>query len=56
MPDKNDESIEATIARIKCFKNDLAHMSSSSIPDSGFEEKWEQMSSSLDEIVIYIHQ
>ena len=58
MPDKNDENIEANIARIKCFKNDLAHMSSTSISDSGFEEKWEvqQMYSSLDGIVIYTHQ
>ena len=56
MPDKNDESIEANIARIKCFKNELVHMSSTSIPDCGFEEKWELMSSSLDGIVIYIHQ
>ena len=31
-------------------------MSSTSIPDCGFEEKWELMSSSLDGIVIYIHQ
>ncbi|XP_015759970.1 PREDICTED: uncharacterized protein LOC107339224 [Acropora digitifera] len=56
LPDKSDESIEANIARVKCFRNELAHMSSTGIPDSEFEEKWNQMSSSLEGIVLYIYQ
>ena len=56
LPDKSDESIEANIARVKCFRNELAHMSSTGIPDSEFEEKWNQMSSSLEGIVVHIHQ
>ena len=56
LPDKSDQSIEANIARVKCFRNELAHMSSTGIPDSEFEEKWNQMSSSLEGIVLYIHQ
>ncbi|KAK2558039.1 E3 ubiquitin-protein ligase DZIP3 [Acropora cervicornis] len=56
LPEKSDESIEANIARVKCLRNELAHMASTGIPDSEFEEKWNQMSSSLEGIVLYIHQ
>ena len=56
LPNKSDESIEANIARVKCFRNELAHMSSTGIPDSEFEEKGNQISSSLEGIVLYIHQ
>ena len=55
LPDESDDSIQANITRIKCFRNELAHQSSTAISESEFEEKWTQISSSLKEILEYIH-
>ncbi|XP_068747053.1 nephrocystin-3-like [Montipora capricornis] len=50
MPDDEDETIQANITRIKCFRNELCHRSSLSIPKSEFEDKWTKLSSSLEAI------
>ena len=56
LPDETDDTIQADIARIKCFRNELSHRSSTTISDSEFEEKWKQISSSLERIQLYIHK
>ena len=56
LPDETDDSIQANIARIKCFRNELSHRSSTAISESEFEEKWNQISSSLEKIQAYIHK
>ena len=55
LPDETDNSIQANITRIKCFRNELSHQSSTAISEIEFEEKWTQISSSLKEILEYIH-
>ena len=40
MPPEDDESLEANITRIKCFRNDLCHSVSTGIPNDEFEDKW----------------
>ena len=56
LPDETDDTIQADIARIKCFKNELSHRSSTAISESEFEEKWSKISSSLERIQVYIHK
>ena len=56
LPDETDDSIQANIARIKCFRNELSHRSSTAICQSEFEEKWNLISSSLERIQAYIHK
>jgi len=56
LPDETDDSIQANIARIKCFRNELSHRSSTAICESEFEEKWNLISSSLERIQVYIHK
>ncbi|XP_067034531.1 uncharacterized protein [Acropora muricata] len=56
LPDETDDSIQADIARVKCFRNELSHRSSTAICESEFEEKWKQISSSLERIQVYIHK
>ena len=50
MPDDEDETIQANITRIKCFRNELCHRFSLSIPKSEFEDKWTKLSSCLEAI------
>ncbi|XP_068747836.1 uncharacterized protein [Montipora capricornis] len=47
MPADDDESDEAHIVRIKCFRNDLCHSISTGIPNDEFEGKWATISRSL---------
>ena len=56
LPDETDDSMQATIARIKYFRNELSHRSSTAISESEFEEKWKKISSSLERIQVYIHK
>ena len=56
LPDETDDSVQANITRIKCFRNELSHLSCTAISESEFEEKWTQISSSLEGIMEYIHQ
>ncbi|XP_015747839.1 PREDICTED: uncharacterized protein LOC107327608 [Acropora digitifera] len=56
LPDETDDSIQANITRIKFSRNELSHRSSTAISESEFEEKWNQISSSLEGILVHIHK
>ena len=56
MPADDDQSLEANIARIKCFRNELCHSVSTSIPNEEFEEKWNTITSSLEAIEIGVYR
>ena len=53
LPAKNDASIQANIARIKYFRNELSHTPSTAITESEFEDKWDKISSALEGIMLY---
>ncbi|XP_029198310.2 uncharacterized protein LOC114963303 [Acropora millepora] len=48
MPAEDDDSQEAHIVRIKCFRNDLCHNISTGVPNDEFEETWTTVSQSLE--------
>ena len=56
MPPEDDESLEANITRIKCFRNDLCHSVSTGIPNDNFENKWNKIVSSLEAIEIGVYR
>ena len=56
MPADDDQSLEANIARIKCFRNELCHNVSTGIPNEEFEDKWNTLASSLEAIKIGVYR
>ena len=56
MPADDDQSLEANIARIKCFRNELSHSVSTGIPNEEFEDKWNTLASSLEAIKIGVYR
>lgn len=56
MPARDDESLEANITRIKCFRNELCHSESTGIPRDEFEGKWNKIVTSLEVIEISVFQ
>ena len=56
MPADDDQSLEANIARIKCFRNELSHSVSTGIPNDEFEDKWNTLASSLEAIKIGVYR
>ncbi|XP_068679879.1 nephrocystin-3-like [Montipora foliosa] len=56
LPATNDASTQANIARIKFFRNELSHSHSTAITESEFENKWDQISSALEGILVYIQR
>ena len=56
IPAEDDDSVEANIARIKCFRNELCHVTSASVPNNVFEEKWKQVSSCLEALELYAYR
>ena len=56
MPANDDDSVEANIARIKCFRNELCHSTSTGVSNEEFEEKWEQLSSCLEALELYAYR
>ena len=56
MPADDDQSLEANIARIKCFRNELCHSVSTGIPNDEFEDKWNTIASSLEAIKIGVYR
>ena len=56
LPAQSDASIEANIARIKYFRNELSHSPSTAITESEFEDKWNQISSALEGILVYVQR
>ncbi len=47
MPADTDNSLEANIVRIKCFRNEMCHSISTEIPKDEFDEKWNKIAHSL---------
>ena len=56
MPAEDDESVEANIARIKCFRNELFHSTSTGVANDKFEKKWKQVSSCLEALELYAYR
>ena len=56
MPAEDDESLQANITRIKCFRNELCHSHSTGIPNGEFEDKWNKITSSLQAIEVEVYQ
>ena len=56
MPASHDQSLEANITRIKCFRNEQCHVASTSIPNEAFEDKWNTIASSLEAIEISVYR
>ena len=56
MPADDVDSVEANIARIKCFRNKLSHDASIDVPNEEFEEKWKQLSSCLEALELYAYR
>ena len=56
MPADDDQSLEANIARIKCFRNELSHSVSTGIPNDEFEDKWNTITLSLEAIKIGVYR
>ena len=55
-PAEEDDSVEANIARIKCFRNELCHGTSTGVANDEFEEKWKQLSSCLEALELYAYR
>jgi len=47
MPADDDDTPEAHVVRIKCFRNELCHSISTGIPNAEFEAKWAIISHAL---------
>ena len=56
MPADDDQSLEANIARIKFFRNELCHSVSTGIPNDEFEDKWNTITLSLEAIKIGVYR
>ena len=56
MPADDDDSPEANITRIKCFRNELSHCSSTEISNVEFEDKWNKISSYLEALEVNVHR
>ena len=56
MPADDDQSLEANIARIKFFRNELCHSVSTGIPNDEFEDKWNTITLSLETIKIGVYR
>ena len=56
MPADTDASPEASIVRIKCYRNELCHSVSTGVPNDEFEDKWNKISSSLEVLEVAAHR
>ena len=56
MPAEDDESLEANITRIKCYRDEQCHSVSTGIPNSEFEDKWKKISAALETIEIHVYR
>ena len=51
LPPDSDDSIEANIVRIKCYRNEVyAHASEASVDDPTFNDLWQKISSAILEL------
>ena len=55
-PADRDVSPEANITRIKWFRNELCHSGSTGIPNGEFEDKWNEISLSLEALEVSVHR
>ena len=56
MPADHNDSPEANITRINCFRNELFHCSSTAISNVEFEDKWNKIASSLEALEANVHR
>ena len=47
MPEESDQTALANLVRIRCFRNEISHRCSTSIPNDAFEDMWNDISSAL---------
>ena len=47
MPEESDQTALANLIRIRCFRNEISHRCSTSIPNDAFEDMWNDISSAL---------
>ena len=47
MPEESDQTALANLIRIRCFRNEISHRCSTSIPNDAFEDMWSDISSAL---------
>ena len=47
MPKESDQSPQANLIRIRCFRNEIYHSGSTAIPNDAFEDTWAKISSAL---------
>ena len=47
MPEESDQSPQANLIRIRCFRNEIYHSGSTAIPNHAFEKMWVKISSAL---------
>ena len=47
MPEESDRTALANLIRIRCFRNEISHRCSTSIPNDAFKDKWKDISSAL---------
>ena len=56
LPADDDDSPEANITRIKCFRNELCHSVSTEISKGEFEDRWNKISSALEALEMGVHR
>ena len=56
MPADGDVTREANIVRIKRFRNELCHSTSTGIPNGEFEDKWMKISTSLESLEASVYR
>lgn len=53
-PDSGDRSVSANIERIRLMRNEYGHSSDTSISDTNFNVKWQNMFDVVQELEIYL--
>ena len=56
MPADDDNSLEANLVRIKCFRNELCHSVSTGITNTEFDDKWNKIASSLEALEMSVQR
>ena len=47
MPEESDQTALANLIRIRCFRNEISHRCSTSIPNDAFKDMWKDISKAL---------
>jgi len=56
MPAEDEESLEANVTRIKCYRDELCHSVSTDVPKNKFEDKWKKITAALEAIEIHVYR